>query len=166
MAQPPMRAQVEPLWALRCASLKAAGLVSGDSVAEQAKSAYDTMQANGWTDEAQRSGAASSGFDLLRSVAVTYASAYGRYGVGEHPCGYGFSAQNADSGTRAATAEERAALWSDAAGVPPGNGVGIVVAKAAPPDPTLPGLHDRKSTRLNSSHSCASRMPSSALKKT
>src|SRR3546814_11167059 len=83
------------------------------------------MHANGWTDEAQRSGAASSGFDLWRSVAVTYASAYGRYGVGEHPCGYGFSAQNADSGTRAATAEERAAWWSDAAGVPPGNGVGI-----------------------------------------
>src|SRR3546814_4293155 len=40
----------------------------------------------------------------------------------------------------AATAEERAAWWSDAAGVPPGNGVGIVDAKAAPPDPTLPGL--------------------------
>src|SRR5690606_6028727 len=54
MAQPPMRAQVGPLWALRCASLKAAGLVTGDSVAEQAKSAYDTMRANGWTDEAQR----------------------------------------------------------------------------------------------------------------
>ncbi|MDN5782889.1 MAG: D-(-)-3-hydroxybutyrate oligomer hydrolase, partial [Luteimonas sp.] len=90
MAQPPMRAQVEPVWALRCAALKAAGLVSGDSVAEQAKSAYDTMRASGWTDEAQRSGAASSGFDLWRSVAVTYASAYGRYGVGEHPCGYGF----------------------------------------------------------------------------
>src|SRR3546814_15059151 len=64
-----------------------------------------------------------------------------------HPCGYGFSAQNADSGTRAATAEERAAWWSDAACVPPGNGVGIVDAKAAPPDPTLPGLPclDRKS---------------------
>src|SRR5690606_26763749 len=40
MAQPPMRAQVEPLRALRCARLKAAGLVTGDSVAEQAKSAY------------------------------------------------------------------------------------------------------------------------------
>src|SRR3546814_13435276 len=98
------------------------------------------MQANGWTDEAQRSGAASSGFDLWRSVAVTYASAYGRYGVGEHPCGYGFSAQNADSGTRAATADERAARCWDAAGVPPGNGVGNVDAKSAPPDPTLPGL--------------------------
>src|SRR5690606_32051569 len=154
MAQPPMRAQVGPLWALRCASLKAAGLVSGDSVAEQAKSAYDTMHANGWTDEAQRSGAASSGFDLWRSVAVTYASAYGRYGVGEHPCGYGFSAQDAGFGPRAATAEERAAWWSDAAGIPPGTGVGIIDAKAAPPDLTLPGLQclDPKSTRLNSSH--------------
>jgi hydroxybutyrate-dimer hydrolase len=140
LAQPPMRAQVEPLWALRCASLKTAGLVSGDSVAEQARSAYDTMRASGWTDAALRSGAASSGFDLWRSVAVAYASAYGRYGVGEHPCGHGFSAQNADFSPRAATAEERAAWWSDAAGIPPGNGVGIIDTKIAAPDFTLPGL--------------------------
>src|SRR3546814_3488973 len=34
------------------------------------------------------------------------------------------------------------------------------------PEPDLPGTwtRDRKSTRLNSSHSCASRMPSSARK--
>jgi hydroxybutyrate-dimer hydrolase len=140
MAQPPMRAQVEPSWTARCAALKSAGLISGDSVAEQARSAYDAMRANGWTDAALRSGAASSGFDLWRSVAATYASAYGRYGVGEHPCGYGFSAQNADFSPRAATAEERAAWWSDAAGIPPGNGVGLVDAKVAPPDLTLPGL--------------------------
>src|SRR3546814_15518422 len=110
-------------------------MVSGEIGAEQAKSAYDAMHANGWTDEAQRSGAASSGFDLWRSVAVTYASAYGRSGVGEHPCGYGFSAQNADSGTRAATADERHAWGSDAAGVPPGNRVGTLAATAAPPAP-------------------------------
>ena len=140
LAQPPMRAQVEPLWALRCASLKTAGLVSGDSVAQQAKSAYDAMRASGWTDAALRSGAASSGFDLWRSVAVTYASAYGRYGVGEHPCGYGFSAQDKDFSARAATADERAGWWSDAAGIPPGSGVGIVDAKLAPPDATLSGL--------------------------
>src|SRR5690606_24351518 len=108
LAQPPMRAQGEPVWTLRCASLKAAGLVTGDTTAGQAKSAYDAMRASGWTDAALRSGAASSGFDLWRSVAATYASAYGRYGVGEHPCGYAFSAQNTDFGPRAATAEERA----------------------------------------------------------
>src|SRR3546814_6798850 len=32
-------------------------------------------------------------------------------------------------------------------------------------DALTPGLQDRKSTSLNSSHSCASRMPSSACKK-
>jgi hydroxybutyrate-dimer hydrolase len=140
LAQPPMRAQVEPIWVQRCASLRAAGLVDGDDVAAQAKSAYDRLRANGWTDGALRSGAASVGFDLWRAVAVTYASAYGRYGVGGHPCGYGFSAQNPDFGARAATAAERAAWWSDAAGIPPGNGVGIVDGRLAAPDFTLPGL--------------------------
>src|SRR3546814_6602267 len=33
---------------------------------------------------------------------------------------------------------------------------------AIQPHQTIPGYQDRKSTRLNSSHSCASRMPSSA----
>jgi hydroxybutyrate-dimer hydrolase len=140
LAQPPMRAQAEPLWTQRCASLRAAGLVDGDDVAAQARNAYDKLRTNGWSDGALRSGAASVGFDLWRAVAVTYASAYGRYGVGEHPCGYGFSAQNPDFSARAATAAERAAWWSDAAGIPPGNGVGIVDGRLAPPDFTLPGL--------------------------
>jgi len=140
LAQPPMRAQVEPSWTQRCASLRGAGLVDGDDVVAQAKSAYDTLRANGWTDGALRSGAASVGFDLWRAVAVTYASAYGRYGVGEHPCGYGFSAQNADFSARAATAAERVAWWSDATGIPPGNGVGILDRRLAAPDFSLPGL--------------------------
>src|SRR3546814_14922368 len=105
------------------------------------------MQAGGWTDEAQRSGAASSGFDLWRSVAVTYASAYGRHGVGEHPCGYGFSAQNADSGTRAAAAPERAAWGADAAGLPPGIRHGIGDANRARPYPTLTCLAVRPRER-------------------
>ncbi|MFS8064373.1 MAG: 3-hydroxybutyrate oligomer hydrolase family protein, partial [Luteimonas sp.] len=141
LAQPPMRAQVEPLWTQRCASLRAAGLVDGDDVAAQAKNAYDKLRANGWSDAALRSGAASVGFDLWRAVAVTYASAYGRYGIGEHPCGYGFSAQGSDFiSARAATVAERAAWWSDAAGIPPGNGVGIVDGRLSAPDFTWPGL--------------------------
>ncbi len=140
LPQPPLRAQVEPLWQARCATLKAAGLVEGADVAAQAKSAYDRLRASGWTDESLTAGTLSVGFDLWRSVAVTYASAYGRYGVGEHPCGYAFSAQNPDFSARAATDAERAAWWSDSAGIPPGNGVGIVDAGIAPPDFTLPGL--------------------------
>lgn len=140
LAQPPMRVQVAPSWAQRCASLHAAGLVAGDNVAAQAESAYDALHASGWNDAALRSGAALVGFDMWRAVAVTYASAHGRYGVGEHPCGYRFSAQDAGMRARAATAAERAAWWPDASGIPPGNGVGIVDTRLAQTDPTLPGL--------------------------
>jgi hydroxybutyrate-dimer hydrolase len=140
LPQPPLRAQVEPLWTARCASLKSAGLVSGDNARAQAASAYEQLKAGGWTDQALTAGVLSVGFDLWRAVAVTYASAYGRYGVGEHPCGYAFSAQNADFSPRATTAAERAAWWSDGSGIPPGSGVGIVDTRLAPPDVTLPGL--------------------------
>ncbi len=140
LPQPPMAAQSTPGWTLRCASLKAAGILEGVDTAAQARSAYDKLMANGWTDAALRAGALSVGFDVWRAVAVTYASAYGRYGAGEHPCGFAFSAQNPDFSPRAATAAERVSWWSDAAGIPPGNGVGIVDTRLAGSDPFLPGL--------------------------
>ena len=140
LPQPPMLAQLAPFWAVRCDSLAKAGLVEGGDTAAQAGSAYQRMRDNGWSDDAMRAGMASSGFDLWRSVLVTYASAYGRYRAGEHPCGYGFSAQQTDSTPRAATAAERAAWWSDAAGIPPGNGVGIIDTRMSLPDFTLAGL--------------------------
>ena len=140
LAQPPMRAQVTPQWMLRCASLKAAGLVDGDDAVAQSRSAYDTLLANGWSDAALHAGVLSTGFDLWRAIAVTYASAYGRYGVGEHPCGYGFASQTAEFLARPATDGERAAWWSDGSGIPPGAGVGIIDSKLSPPDVTLAGL--------------------------
>jgi len=140
LPQPPFGAQVGPLWAARCAALAAAGLIEGDDTGAQAEFAYARMRASGWTDAALRAGAMSTGFDLWRAIAVTYASAYGRYGVGEHPCGYSFAAQNPDFSTRTASPAERATWWSDAAGIPPGAGVNIIDSKLAPPDFTLPGL--------------------------
>lgn len=140
LPQPPLAVQVAPLWTQRCASLKAAGLIEGDDAAAQARSAHEKLRAQGWTEQALRSGALSVGFDLWRAVAVTYASAYGRYRVGEHPCGYSFSALNPDFSPRAATAAERAAWWADASGIPPGAGVGIVDTKMQLPDPSFAGL--------------------------
>ena len=140
LPQPPMSAQVAPLWTARCASLRAAGLVDGSDAASQSRSALAVLRDNGWTDGALRAGALSVGFDLWRAIAVTYASAYGRYTVDTHPCGYRFAAQGADLAPRPATAAERALWWSDGSGIPPGAGVGIVDSKMAAPDPTLPGL--------------------------
>ena len=133
LPQPPFNAQVAPMWQARSAALKAAGLVEGDDTAALAASAYAQMRANGWTDAALRAGALSTGFDLWRAIAVTYAASYGRYRVGEHPCGYSFAAQNPDLSARVA-------WWSDASGIPPGVGVHIIDDKLALPDFTLPGL--------------------------
>ena len=138
LPQPPMTAQVAPLWTSRCASLKSAGLVEGDDAVAQAHSAHAQLRASGWTDEALRAGALSVGFDVWRAVAATYASAYGRYGVGEHPCGYGYAALNADYSPRPATGAERAAWWADGSGIPPGAGVGLIDRGMPQPDPTRP----------------------------
>ncbi|UNK50169.1 D-(-)-3-hydroxybutyrate oligomer hydrolase [Lysobacter sp. S4-A87] len=137
LPQPPLTAQVAPLWTQRCAALKESGLIEGGDTAAQAKSAYDMLKSHGWTDEALRAGALSVGFDLWRAVAVTYASAYGRYGVGELPCGNGYGALNADFSSRAATAAERAAWWSDASGIPPGAGVNLLESNPKAPLVTL-----------------------------
>src|SRR4249919_1048551 len=77
---------------------------------------------------------------MTGAVAVTYASAYGRYGFGEHPCGFNFAAQNKDFTPRAATPVEQALWRSDASGIPPGAGVGVIDTKMAAPDFTRPGI--------------------------
>jgi len=142
LPQPPLAAQSVPLWTQRCAALKAAGLIEGDYTASQARSAYEAMKASGWTDQALRAGALSVGFDLWRAVAVTYASAYGRYGFGDMPCGNRYSALGTDLAPRAVTAAERAAWWSDASGIPPGAGVHIVEQNPTSPLTTLQCLRD------------------------
>ena len=98
------------------------------------------LHAAGWTDAAIHAGALSVDFDLYRAVAVTYASAYGRFAFGEHPCGFNFAAQNKDFTPRAATLAEQAAWRSDASGIPPGAGVGIIDTKMTAPDFTRPGI--------------------------
>lgn len=140
LPQPPLTAALQAGATLRCATLAAEGVISGATPAAQAKSAYELMLSKGWTDEALRAGALSTGFDLWRAIAATYASAYGRYGVGEHPCGFSFAAQNPDFSARAATAAERAAWISDGSGIPPGAGVGLLDSKVQLPDLTYPGL--------------------------
>lgn len=130
LPQPPLRAQVAPLWAAQCAALRAQGLLDGETADAQAQNALARLRAGGWSDQALRAGALSVGFDLWRAVAVAYASAYGRYRAGEHPCGYGYSALGSDAAPRAATAIERATWWSDASGIPPG--AGVLITDAAP----------------------------------
>ena len=129
-----------PSGATRCASLKQAGLLAADSAPAQAEQARAHLHAAGWTDAAIAAGALSTTFDLWRAVAVTYASSYARTGPDDMPCGYLFRATDGKGQPRAPTDVERAAWWSDASGIPPGAGVGIVDSQASGSDPLLPGL--------------------------
>ncbi|HZH43785.1 MAG TPA: 3-hydroxybutyrate oligomer hydrolase family protein, partial [Lysobacter sp.] len=109
-----------------CQNAVEAGLLRGATAAERQRAAYQTLRARGWTDAAIRGGAISVALDLWRAIAVTYASAYGRYGVGEHPCGHRFAVLDSAGAPRGATVAERAAWWADSSGIPPGAGVSIV----------------------------------------
>ena len=125
----------------RCATLNAAGLVNGDDPAAQRQSAYDSLRKGGWTDEALRAASMNVAFDLWRGIGATYASAYGRYGVDGHPCGYRYAVQDAQGRPRAATASERAAWWSEGSGIPPGNAIALLDPKASDgADPAFAGL--------------------------
>lgn len=139
LPQPPALDQVRPSWEQRCASLAEAGVVEGDDTASRARSARELLSSAGWTEEALRAGALSTGFDLWRAVAATYASAYTGAGVGEHPCGMSWAVVG-EGGPRPATAAERAAWWSDASGIPPGNGIMLLDASVMAADPGLGGL--------------------------
>lgn len=129
-----------PAWILRCAALAAAGLLRGDSPEAQARAAYGHLRDSGWSDAAMEAGALSVSFDLWRSLGVGYAAAYSRSSADAMPCGFGYAVLDPDGRPRAATPEQRAAWWSDASGIPPGNGVGILDPSAEGTDPAMPGL--------------------------
>ena len=126
--------------AVRCASLRSAGLLSADTPDQQAEQARTFLNGRGWTDAAISAGSLSTTFDLWRAVAVTYASAYSRTPANAMPCGFQFQAVDAKGMAHAPTAAEQAAWWSDSSGIPPGSGVGIVDAKASGADPAFAGL--------------------------
>lgn len=136
----PFTAIGKAMGALRCASLAESGMLPNGETVVQARAAHEQLRTTGWSDAALHAGALSVEFDLWRAVAVTYASAYGRYGPGQHPCGFSFAAQGADGQIRTATATERATWWPEGSGIPPGVGAAIVDPNMRAPDMTLAGV--------------------------
>lgn len=132
--------QPPPAWPLRCASLHALGLVSADNVSGQAAQAYEFLRAKGWSDAAMAVAATSTSFDLWRAIGAGYASAYLRRGVQNMPCGFHYAGMGVGGAPGPANPVLRAGWWADAAGIPPGNGVGLYGGSDATDDPSLSGL--------------------------
>jgi hydroxybutyrate-dimer hydrolase len=127
--------------AARCASLREAGLVEGETVAAQAESALARLRASGWRDETLHLSGLQTGFDLWRAVAALYAQSYARATPDAPVCGYRYAQRDAIAAPRRATAAERALWWSDGSGIAPTAGVGLVDGLAtAVPDASYAGL--------------------------
>lgn len=129
-----------PAWLARCMHLRERGLIGGGDVAAQSREAVDLLHAQGWSDGALATAASSTAFNLWRAIAATYASSYLRSGPEAMPCGFHFSAVDAQGAPIAATAAMRAAWWSDASGIPPGAGVMLLGGSDKSVDPTAPGI--------------------------
>src|SRR5690606_23066610 len=133
---PDLRAQGER----RCALLRRAGLLTSRTAEGQAREALERLRSAGWDEGALRLSGKNVAFDIWRAIAVTYASAYGRFGIGDHPCGFRCAGLDAPGRPRATTTLERMLWATDGSGIPPTAGVGIVDPNVAGEDATLPGL--------------------------
>jgi hydroxybutyrate-dimer hydrolase len=122
---------INPLIAAnRCSALKAAGMVNGNTTAEQAGSAMATLVLAGWQPEGNDLQASHYSFATL-PVALTYANAYGRAGVQDNLCGYSFAATAPAASPTPnlpvpAPAAALATSFGTGNGVPPTAGVNIV----------------------------------------
>jgi len=128
-------------WAMRCATLHEVGMLSAGDMQAQAAEALARLHAAGWEDAALATAASTTAYDMWRAFGATYASAYTRSPVGAMPGGFRFTALDLDGRPRSPMADERAAWWSDAGGIPPGNGVFLVEGQPGNGgDPTWRGL--------------------------
>ena len=140
LPQPPLSEALRAAGEARCRTYAELDLLPKGDLQAQSREALAHLNRFGFDEPALRSGAISSGFDLWRAVAAAYASAYGRYGTGEHPCGFSWAPVGPDGAPRAATVEERALWWSDGSGIPPGNGIALIDPNRAGEDADFPGI--------------------------
>lgn len=131
--------QLPPAWPIRCASLRAQGKLSGNTLTEQAEQAYDYLHTRGWTDEAMRTAASTTAFDLWRVIAAGYASSYLRRGARDMPCGFHYATVGEKGLPAPVDPAQREAWWADGSGIPPGNGIALLGGVNVSPDPTLVG---------------------------
>ena len=114
----------------RCTSLREKGLVSGDTLAEQAESAREKLREHGYAAPQDWGIASHDTLGLWRSLQVTYANSYGRFAVQDNLCGMSFAGlAGLVPGPLAPDAVAR--LFADSSGVPPTGGVNIFADKAA-----------------------------------
>jgi hydroxybutyrate-dimer hydrolase len=109
----------------RCASLRAKGLLVGNTLAEQADEALQKLRDYGWEPEAAILHASHAAFEIAPAVTVTFGNALARASVKDNLCGYSFGATTA-GGVPTALAAGLPTMAALGNGVPPSSGVQLI----------------------------------------
>jgi hydroxybutyrate-dimer hydrolase len=112
----------------RCADLKAKGLLTAITLDEQATEAQKVINDYGILPEQNLVQPGYWQFFVPQSIAVTYANAYGRFGVRDNLCGYSFAANGGLAGGRPVALAEPAAaqIFATSTGIPPTAGIALI----------------------------------------
>ncbi|GAA4429868.1 D-(-)-3-hydroxybutyrate oligomer hydrolase [Acidovorax lacteus] len=115
-----------PIAPNRCASLRAAGLLTASTTAVQAEEALARLRALGWEPESDALHASLAAFEVAPAVAVTFANALSRASVKDHLCGFSYAATTAAGTVTALAPAALAGMAATGNGVPPAGGVQLI----------------------------------------
>jgi hydroxybutyrate-dimer hydrolase len=130
----------------RCASLRAKGLVTGDTLEAQASDALARLRAGGWEAESDVLHASHYAFATV-GIAVTYANAYSRASVRDNLCGFSYGATTAAGAPTAIAGASLAQIFASGNGIPPTGGVNVI-NNSSVGGPLLDGASISPSTNL------------------
>lgn len=103
----------------RCASLRAGGLLSGNTTAEQADEALQKLRDYGWEADSDALQASHIAFEIAPAVSITFANALSRASVKDHLCGFSFAATTNVGAVAPVDAAQLAQMFATGNGVPP-----------------------------------------------
>ncbi len=115
-----------PIAPNRCASLKAAGLLTASGAAAQAEEALQKLRAYGWEPESNDLHASLAAFEVAPAVSVTFANALSRASVKDNLCGFSYAATAATGGVTTLAPAALAGMFATGNGVPPAGGINLV----------------------------------------
>ena len=109
----------------RCAALKARGLLTSTTLAQQADEALGVLRAAGWEADSNL-GLATLYTQAVPPIPMTYGNTYGKFSVADNLCGLSFAATDATGKPIALAAASLAQIFGNGNGVPPTGGINIV----------------------------------------
>jgi hydroxybutyrate-dimer hydrolase len=109
----------------RCAALKAKGLLTTATAAEQAEESMTLLRNAGWQPESDALHASHYAF-ATSSIVMTYANAHGRFSVKDNVCGFSFAGVDAGGKPAPVAAASLAQVFGTGNGVPPSSGIQII----------------------------------------